>query len=94
MVWIWIRQLGTLASAYRSVCVCNVGEQEGLLIMDRLLAQFQLIPFWGSIVQFTTSYGVSEEMTLTLIIGALTTLLSILMLPKGPPALIALVSGH
>lgn len=60
--------------------------------MDLLLAQFQLIPFWGSIVQFTTSYGVSEEMTLTLIIGALTTLLSILMLPKGPPALIALDS--
>ena len=62
--------------------------------MDVLLAQIRLVPFWKEVMTFSGSYGLSEEMTMTILIGVLTTLLSILMLPKGPPVLIALVSFY
>ena len=60
--------------------------------MDLLIAQFKLLPFWPALASFSGSYGLSEEVTVTLLIGALTAILSILMLPKSPPDLIALVS--
>lgn len=58
--------------------------------MDLLIAQFKLLPFWPALASFSGSYGLSEEVTVTLLIGALTAILSILMLPKSPPDLIAL----
>jgi hypothetical protein len=60
--------------------------------MDVVIAQFKIMPFWPQLAAFGGSYGLTEEAIVTLLIGAITAIISILMLPRVPKAPVALVS--
>ncbi len=60
--------------------------------MDMVIAGLEKLPFWPQIVALGAAQGLSPELVAAIVIGVITTLISILMLPKTPPPLVALVS--
>ena len=60
--------------------------------MDMVVAGLEKLPFWPQVVALGATQGLSPELVAAVVIGVITTLISILMLPKTPPSLVALVS--
>ena len=60
--------------------------------MDMVVAGLDKLPFWPQVVALGATQGLSPELVSAVVIGVITTLISILMLPKTPPPLVALVS--